>query len=383
MGSHFIKLMFFLLISQISTTGVWAHQNTPIAQDLEVRTIERLQKSLRNNSERESLSKERFDWQEKDFENESFVEIEDGLLGFKRLAIEEQIPVNKNGLFDIGIKSNKIERNFLIYIPSNYRQNEAMPLVLFFHGGGGNRYYQAAPGTYNLLSLAEEKKFIAVFPNGYSLFKDGKLASWNAGNCCSIARDREINDVQFVKDIISSVKGKLNIDERRIYASGMSNGAMMSYRLACEMSDTFAAIAAVAGTDVTKQCKPKNPVSILHIHAKNDTHVLFDGGAGKDSFRNKNAVTEFPSVYQTINSWRTKNGCSASYDSLWKNETGYCERTQECSQGVQVQLCVSTDGGHSWPGSAPSKINRKKEASSKSFSANEVIWHFFSTHTKK
>lgn len=387
MSDFLKKVIISFFCSHFCLTSLFAHQDSQVARDLEMRVFERLQNRLKNKSERNEVSKKDvFEFQRKEVESDflerSIVEKENFGFVFKRLPIEEQVPKNKVGLFDIVIESNKIERNFLIYIPKGYRQEEALPVVLFFHGGGGSRYYQANPETYNLLSLAEEKKFIAIFPNGYSLFKDGKLGSWNAGDCCSMARDKKIQDVQFTKDILASVRNRLSVDERRIYASGMSNGAMMAYRLACEMSDTFAAIAAVAGTDVTKQCNPKHPVSILHIHAKNDTHVLFDGGAGKDAFKNKGAVTEFPSVYQTINSWRTKNGCSERYDTLWRNDKGYCERTEKCSQGVQVQLCVSTDGGHSWPGSSASMVNPEKEASSKSFLANEVIWSFFSVHKK-
>ncbi|MDN8872721.1 prolyl oligopeptidase family serine peptidase, partial [Staphylococcus aureus] len=86
---------------------------------------------------------------------------------------------------------------------------------------------------------------------------------------------------------------------KRVYATGMSNGGMMAYRLACEASDIFKAIAAVAGTDNTLSCTPAKPISILHIHAKDDDHVLFAGGAGKEAFRDLSQVTEFMSVPKT------------------------------------------------------------------------------------
>src|SRR5437763_1028874 len=83
---------------------------------------------------------------------------------------------------------------------------------------------------------------------------------------------------------ISKPAGQLNIDRTRIFATGMSNGGMMAYRLACDMPDVFKAIASVAGTDSTTACNPRSPIAILHIHAKDDDHVLFGGGAGAGAF---------------------------------------------------------------------------------------------------
>ncbi len=84
---------------------------------------------------------------------------------------------------------------------------------------------------------------------------------------------------------MKKTQSQLSIDPNRIFATGMSNGGMMAFRLACEMSDVFKAIASVAGTDNTVVCKPSKPLSVVHIHARDDDHVLFVGGAGKDALR--------------------------------------------------------------------------------------------------
>lgn len=110
--------------------------------------------------------------------------------------------------------------------------------------------------------------------------------------------------------MIEDIKRRANVDETRIFATGMSNGGMIAHRLACEMSETFRAVAAVAGTDNTKTCNPSRPISVMHIHALDDTHVLFNGGAGKDSFRDESKVTDFTSVAVTINRWIIRNNAN-------------------------------------------------------------------------
>lgn len=171
------------------------------------------------------------------------------------------------------IKHDGLTRTYRIHVPKSYQTVKATPLLLAFHGGGGDMDYMANDEYYGLISTSEAEGFVVVFPNGYSRFRSGKLATWNAGSCCANARDENIDDVGFIKKLIASVSRELTIDPKRIYAIGMSNGGMMSYHLACEMSDTFAAIAAVAGTDGTLKCHPAKPISVLHIHAKNDDRV--------------------------------------------------------------------------------------------------------------
>src|SRR5690606_19317480 len=105
--------------------------------------------------------------------------------------------------------------------------------------------------------------------------------TWNAGNCCGRARDENVDDVAFLRAVVADVSRRASIASQRVYAIGMSNGAMMSYRLACEAGDVFHGIMTVAGTDNTKQCQPQQPVPVLHIHASDDPLVLFDGGAGR------------------------------------------------------------------------------------------------------
>lgn len=262
-----------------------------------------------------------------------------------------------------------VERYYTIHIPKSYDTKKPTPLVLAFHGGGGDMSIQANDKYYGLITRSEEAGFIVVFPNGHSKFRSGKLATWNAGRCCGAARDEKSDDVGFVRSLIETLAKDYTIDRQRIYAIGMSNGAMMAYRLACELSDVIKGIAAVAGTDNTIECAPMNPVPVLHIHAKDDDHVLFDGGAGKKAFKDRAQVTEFTSVPATMAKWTKLNGCKGHAKKL----NAYCERTSDCFSGVSVQLCVTPDGKHSWPGG-----NKPRGGTvSSALKANDVMWDFF------
>jgi len=281
--------------------------------------------------------------------------------------------INGPGDYTFSLEHDGLTRMYRVHVPVGYSATKPAPMVLAFHGGGGNMDYQADDKYYGLIAKSDSTGYIVVFPNGYSPFKSGKLATWNAGNCCAGARDKNIDDVGFVREMINSLRSRLNIDPARIYSTGMSNGALFSYRLACEMSDTIKAIAAVAGSDGTKSCDPKTPVSILEIHAKDDEFVLFNGGAGRDS----KALADFVSVPETIARWVRRNGCPATPKRVLENAGAYCDSYAPCRGGTEVKLCVTESGGHSWPGGR--KV-RTGEPGSTAISATDVMWEFFQSH---
>ncbi len=285
--------------------------------------------------------------------------------------------LSKPGNHRLTLEHDGLTRRYLVHVPLSYQPDKPAALVVALHGGGGNMDFQADDHKYGLIGKSEQAGFVVVFPNGYSKFPSGNLATWNAGNCCAAARDAQVDDTGFIRAMVTQLEAKLNLDRQRIFATGMSNGAMMSYRLACEMADVFTAIATVAGTDNTRQCQPVRPVSVLHIHAKNDPRVPFDGGVGSNSVR-KEAVTDYQSVADTVAKWTKLDSCASKPQRTLDKPGATCDVYAPCLGGVQVQLCVTETGGHSWPGGQKSRAD---EPPSQAISAVDVMWDFFSRQT--
>jgi polyhydroxybutyrate depolymerase len=242
------------------------------------------------------------------------------------------------------------------------------------HGGGGSAAYQADDASYGLVSKSEQAGFVVVFPNGITERGNGMFATWNAGRCCARARDQDVDDVGFLRAVIADVMSRIGIDPRRVFAIGMSNGAMMAYRLACEAADVIRGIMAVAGTDNTRACTPSRSVAVLHVHARDDDRVLFEGGAGKN-FRRKDVVTDFTSVPDTIDRWVRFDHAALSARRVLTVPGAWCDRHDAGPGGAPVQLCVTDTGGHSWPGGSKSRAGA---APSQAIRANDVMWDFFS-----
>ena len=207
-----------------------------------------------------------------------------------------------------------------------------------------------------------------AFPNGASRWPFDILATWNAGKCCGYARDIDSDDVGYTKVVIADLKNRFNILDNQIFATGFSNGALMVQRLACELPEILTAVASVAGTDNTLSCQPSEPISILLIHAQDDDHVLFSGGSGPGSVRNKETITEFTSVLETLERWLKRNKLTSNSRRVWSHSLAYCDLYASATSGAteaQVKLCVTETGGHTWPKGRSGLL------------ANDVIWDFF------
>jgi polyhydroxybutyrate depolymerase len=269
------------------------------------------------------------------------------------------------------LTSGDREREYLLYVPASYDADTAVPLVLFYHGGGGGMY-QAAE-DYNWQAKADKEGFIVAFMNGTSRLNAKLLNTWNAGNCCQYARDNNVDDVQYTLDVIADIKTLVTIDEKQILATGFSNGGMMAHRLACEIPGTFAAIAAVSGTDNTVTCEAATPISVLHIHAKDDPASLFDGGSGPTFEGSEENVTNFTSVPVTIDRWLERNNIATAPARVVEVPGAYCDLYEE--NGIQVKVCVTEAGGHTWAGN-DTPARKSGAVASQALDATDLAWDF-------
>lgn len=258
-----------------------------------------------------------------------------------------------------------LDRMYRLYVPANVAT--PAPLVVMMHGGFGNALQ--AESAYGWDALADEKGFMVAYPNG-----DGK--AWNAGSCCGRSAATNVDDVGFIDAMVREVEGAMPIDPGRVFAAGMSNGAMMAYRLACE-STTFAAVAPVSGTMMV-DCASPSPVSVLHIHGLADANVPFAGGEG-DGY----AHVDGPAVEQVISFWRQEDGCAAP---AVTTNGGVTTSTATCADGRSVRLITIAGAGHQWPRTDVSpafSAKRGVNAPFQGFEATTTIWDFFAAHPKE
>ena len=271
------------------------------------------------------------------------------------------------------------ERSYLVHVPKSYDDTKPMPVVLAFHGGGSNAEQMVR--FCGLNGKADEAGFIAVYPNGTGRLL--RMLTWNAGNCCGYAMRNKVDDVAFVRALLDDLAKVATIDDKRVYATGMSNGAMISYRLASELSDRIAAIAPVAGPMGTETCNPKRSVSVMHFHGADDEFAAFNGGPGPKSF----SRTNFYSVEHSIQAWVKGNGCAAEPkitkepDKADDGMTVTRKTYGPGRDGSKVVLLVIEGGGHTWPG-RETPIERLGRAT-KDISANDLMWEFFEKHPMK
>lgn len=267
-----------------------------------------------------------------------------------------------------------LNRSYVVHAPNGHDLTRPMPVVLALHGATMNGPMMAWFSGLN--SKADEAGFIAVYPNG-----TGSRSSftWNGGNCCGSAVQNNVDDVAFIGAVLDDLMRIYSIDPGRTYATGMSNGAIMSYRLASELSDRIAAIAPVSGSLGTEICELKRPVSVLHFHGTRDEFIPFSGGRGDKSI----SGTNFRPVEDSIRAWVAANGCAETpkIDVLSEGSDGLrvTRRTYEAGlEGAEVALVVVEGGGHTWPGrKSPGPVLGK---STLNVSANDLMWDFFQRH---
>lgn len=255
---------------------------------------------------------------------------------------------------------NGLNRAYTIYVPANYNVSVAHPLVFNLHGYGSNGTQQASISKMN--AIADTAGFIVVYPEG-TLDASSKT-HWNA------MYGTGVDDVGFINALIDTVANNYHIDLRRVYSTGLSNGAIMSNTLACQLNHRFAAIAGVAGTMSVAQknaCSPAYPIPVMTIHGTADIVVPYAGNLvllGVDAW---------------VNHWRGHNGLNNTYTTIPFANTNLVDGSTaeylkyETGSAYPVHLIRVNNGGHSWPGSGVVISG----STNMDFDASDEIWKFF------
>jgi polyhydroxybutyrate depolymerase len=218
-------------------------------------------------------------------------------------------------------------RRYTVYVPSTLDPTLRVPLVLDFHGNGSSGAQEQSGSGWQ--QKADQEKFIVAYP-------DGVGNGWNVGNCCGQALSEMVDDVGFAKAIVAEVSAAACIDPKRVYATGISNGAGLAHRIACEAADVFAAIAAASADLVTDPCTPARPISELSVRGEADTLVAYEGGnTGSTGWYS-------PGAKGTLELWKKIDGCTGTV----MMSQQYCETYNTCSAGVEVTLCSLPGVGH-------------------------------------
>ena len=227
--------------------------------------------------------------------------------------------------------TGKDPRTYYLNVPANYSKGTPLPLLLAFHSRTTNAK-ELIRSTW-ISEFINDMGFVLATING----SVHEYSSWNAGTCCTPATDFKEDDVELSSLIIDSISSTYSIDPNRIWALGHSNGGMMSYRLACDLSDKISGVAIVGGALMDDSCTPTKPVSLIHIHGDNDETIPFTGGGKFD----------VPDIQTSVIKPNSKFSCDTA-----PNEIAAQVRVNQivwnCEHGAQTKLMNYLDNGHEW-----------------------------------
>jgi polyhydroxybutyrate depolymerase len=262
-----------------------------------------------------------------------------------------------------------ITRTYLLVLPSTYYGSDTttFPLVVGMHGTGGSA--SQFDRDYGVTEKANSTHFIVAYPEGVQREGRFNVRTWNAGTCCDYAMENNIDDVGFIRALIDLMISDYRANARRVYITGMSNGGMLAYRLACEMPEKIAAMAAVScSMMVDEPCDPSRSVPILHMHSKLDTKIPSDGGIGIGGY-------QYPPIDSVLDVWSRLNECESLPQVEVDNAAYKLTKWSTCDSNVTIQYYLTQDGGHSWPGGL--KPQPRADEPSTAIDATDLMWTFF------
>jgi polyhydroxybutyrate depolymerase len=293
------------------------------------------------------------------------------------------------GDHEIALIHGELQRSYIVHVPPQAASGKPLPAVLNFHGGAAHAREQKRYSRMD--ETADREGFIAVYPNGSSGI-GGRLLTWNAGACCGWAAAGGVDDVGFTIALLDDLARRVALDAGRIYATGLSNGSMMAYRVAAEVPQRIAAVAGVAGAMTLSRFAPALPVPVMHIHSVDDQRALYDGGLGPVfPFTNSRVMHE--SVDAMLKKWTAHNGCleRPQVGETVRGRAGAADAAHTatlygyfpCRGGTEVLLWKLTGAGHVWPGGLQDYLTWLLGPGTTVIDANDEMWRFFSRFRRK
>ncbi len=260
-------------------------------------------------------------------------------------------------------------RTYMTHLPTGYNVSKKYPLILAFHGGSPLGY-QSFQYQSRLSEKSDSAGFIVVYPEGVKIAGN---RTWNAGGCCAPATTLNIEDVGLVNSLLNTLNKTRSIDSTRVYATGFSNGALLGYKLANQLTRRFAAIAIVEGDFVSYPWQPSRPIPIISFHSYQDQNVKYNGGVTTGT-----TGTYFPPQDSMFSIISSNYSCSLKKETVFHDASKYDHfKYSNCSGNVVIEQYVSYDGEHSWPGGQ----SLSGVAVSTQFSATYLMWKFFQNYS--
>ncbi len=249
-------------------------------------------------------------------------------------------------------------RPVVVHVPSGYRADHPAPLLIMLHGWGSSgaqheRYLQLAP-------VADARGVLYAYPNGTRDRYGDRF--WNATDACCDFGHGGVDDVGYLTDLVKQISAVANVDPKRIYFMGHSNGGFMSHAMACQRASLVAAIVSYAGAAPRDwaDCRPTEPVAVLEIHGDHDRVVEYDGGR-LDPSPFSTPLAPFPSVAETAALWLKRDGCSTDLVRLSTRlnvaagiagpdgpAEAVVKRSNGCAPGGQLEIWRVPGGSHSF-----------------------------------
>lgn len=259
------------------------------------------------------------------------------------------------------ITSGGHTREYLLHVPPQYDGTTPAPVVVMFHGLGGDP--ETVVEATDMTTRADADDTILVVPLGR-----GKPSQWNFREPVTDPQ----SDLAFVRDLMQEVQRTGCVDADRVFAAGFSNGSALTLALACDGSTRFAAYAAVAGPFYEPQCDDAPPASIIYFHGTADTTVPFSGA--------ETVIGKLPPVNDTMSKWATRGRCPSAGATTTADDDVHHFAWRGCRGGTDVDIYAVVGGVHGWPGGGPMSPGRSSHTAESPIDATALMWTFFQEH---